>query len=251
MMAAQYNSMNQNAQIRNRANGTSFGGKGISKAPSKEGRKPLGEISNSNSLKPPKNNISKKQQTLVDYTYLGDVKGVKKSSFSIDQKKTTLNSVKNATLGARKPLGDISNARKPTLPSEKTKAKNANVLELGDPGIGERGYLHNHAECIKSQRKVVDMDYFFETIGLCKDTSPNMSPSLNSSNEEDMDLHYNEVSELLDDEYSPLHSKAKLPTKFKCSPPCKSPNSPSLYMQWCNGDTMECGLAETPTVLMK
>ncbi|KAL9687547.1 hypothetical protein QQ045_031951 [Rhodiola kirilowii] len=166
----------------------------------------------------------------------------------------------------RKQLGDISNARKATLPSEneKTKAKNANVLELGDPGIGENGYLHNHAQCIESQRKAVDMSYSFETINLCKvmtvdkiehvacsscnDTSLNMSFCLNSSYEEVMELHHKELSELVYNTCSPVHGKAKLPTKFKCSPPCKIPKSPCLDMQWDNGDVMECGLTETPTL---
>ncbi|KAL9688802.1 hypothetical protein QQ045_033226 [Rhodiola kirilowii] len=61
-----------------------------------------------------------------------------------------------------------------------------------------------------------------------------------------MELHHKEVSELVYNEWSPVHSKATLPTKFKCSLPCKNPKSPCPDMQWDNGDAMECGLKETP-----
>uniref|UniRef100_A0A7N0US41 Uncharacterized protein n=1 Tax=Kalanchoe fedtschenkoi TaxID=63787 RepID=A0A7N0US41_KALFE len=242
--------MIQNTQFRDRANGVSVGGKGIiSKAPTKAGRKPLGEISNSNSLKPPQNHISKKQQNRIDFTCPRDEKGDPKSTNSFDLKQNLSKSVKNATTGSRKPLGDISNSRKPALHkiSEKITAKNANLLELGDPGIGDKGFLHHHAECIKIQRKAVDMDYFLETIGLRKDSSLNMSNCLLSTTEED--LEHNELSDSLYEESSPVQNKSELQTKLNWSPPCKTPKSYSFYMQWGNGDALEFGLEGTPTAL--
>ncbi|KAL9691562.1 hypothetical protein QQ045_011986 [Rhodiola kirilowii] len=169
LMATHFDNMNQNAQFRDRANGVSVCGKGIiSKAPNKAGRKPLGEISNSNTLKLPQNYVSQKQQNPVDFTCFGDEKGVPKSTLPLNRKKSLSRPVKNATPGARKPLGDISNSRKPALPQipKKTKVKDANVLELGDTGIGDKGFLHNHAECVKNQRKAVDLDFWKQLVSV-------------------------------------------------------------------------------------
>ncbi|CAM8909020.1 unnamed protein product [Rhodiola kirilowii] len=249
-MATHFDNMNQNAQFRDRANGVSVCGKGIiSKAPNKAGRKPLGEISNSNTLKLPQNYVSQKQQNPVDFTCFGDEKGVPKSTLPLNRKKSLSRPVKNATPGARKPLGDISNSWKPALPQipKKTKVKDANVLELGDTGI-DKGFLHNHAECVKNQRKAVDLDYILETVGLRKDSSWNTSHSLQSSTEEDMDLH-KEISELMYEECSPPSSKTEMLTNHNWSPCCKNPKSLSLFMQWGNVDAFECSLVESPSKL--
>lgn len=249
-MATQFDNMIQNAQFHDQANGVSVGGKSvISKVPNKAGRKPLGEISNSNSLKPPQNNVARKQQNPVDFAYFGDEKAVQKTTIPLNRNKSLPKAVKNATLTARKPLGDISNSTKPSVPqlSQKTKVKNVNAVEPGDPGI-DKGFLHNHAECIKTQKQAVDMDYFLETIGHFKDSSLNVAQPLISLTEEDIDLD-TEMPELLLDEYSPPTIKTNLQMKHKLSPPCKSPQSPSLHMQWSNAAALDFCLAETPTAL--
>nr|GMC61050.1 uncharacterized protein LOC109173125 [Ipomoea batatas]GMC63261.1 uncharacterized protein LOC109173125 [Ipomoea batatas] len=50
-------------------------------------------------------------------------------------------------VGGRKALGDLTNSSKPSVQQQE-------------------GYLHNHQECIKEQRRVMNMDCFHKEVGL-------------------------------------------------------------------------------------
>ena len=93
--------------------------------------------------------------------------------FSFTEKETgasklTFDGNKRKTSG-RKALSDISNSWNQQLneaPKKNLSTKVSVVAEEDLDAICEEGFLHNHKECIKAQKKAMDIDEFLKTVGL-------------------------------------------------------------------------------------
>ncbi|XP_057951711.1 protein PATRONUS 1-like [Malania oleifera] len=164
-------------------------------------------------------------------------------NFSIGGKKNVSKAKEKVQTSGRKPLSDISNSGKPCghQASKKHQDKTSNSvaeeqIHLG--AIAEEQFLHNHQECIKAQKKAVDIDHFLKTLGLDKDLSMQVaSPvelpeSRKSKPESPMKyLELEEMTELPIEDQSPWCGKTVGHNK---SPPhCPSPKSPGSYWKDC------------------
>lgn len=109
------------------------------------GRKALNDISNSG--KPPALNTSRKQNP-KNVIPIGEDLGVSKKT----------------QVSGRKALGDLTNSVKPLIQQQQSlkKKKNSSIA------VAEERFLHNHDECVKSQKKSLDLDFdqFLKNIGL-------------------------------------------------------------------------------------
>lgn len=131
------------------------------------GRKALNDISNSG--RPSTLQLSKKHNSRNAISLGEDIDPSKLKSFG---GRTNVSKAleKVQVSGGRKALSDLTNSAKPHMhkaSKENHDKKLSAVLEEQIlPHFAEEQFLHNHPECIKAQRKAVDMHYFLETIGL-------------------------------------------------------------------------------------
>ncbi|KAK4837440.1 hypothetical protein QYF36_005513 [Acer negundo] len=149
--------------------------------------------------------------------------------FSFTEKETgaskfTFDGNKRKTRG-RKALSDISNSRKQQLneaPKKNLSTKVSVVAEEDLDAIFEEGFLHNYKECIKVQKKAMDIDEFLKTVGLKNNDFP-MQQSASSSQVVMDDL-------LSEDEFPWKHEEF---SDHDSPPPCRSsPKSPNHFMMW-------------------
>ncbi|TXG70985.1 hypothetical protein EZV62_005920 [Acer yangbiense] len=130
--------------------------------------------------------------------------GASKLTFDGNKKKTS----------GRKALSDISNLRNQQLneaPKKNLSTKVSVVVEEDLDAINEEGFLHNHEECIKAQKKAMDNDEFLKT------------QSASSSQVVMDDL-------LSEDEFPWKHEEF---SDHDSPPPCRSsPKSPNHFMMW-------------------
>ncbi|TXG70964.1 hypothetical protein EZV62_005899 [Acer yangbiense] len=196
--------------------GASAGGKNIvAKAPRKEAlsrRKPLGDLSNS--IQPTPNWSIKKQNSSM-FSFTEKETGASKLTFDGNKRKTS----------GWKALSDTSNSRKQQpneAPKKNLSTKVSVVAEEDLDAICEEGFLHNHKECIKAQKRAMDIDEFLKTIGLKNNDFP-MQQSASSSQVAMDDL-------LSEDEFPWKHEEF---SDYDSPPPCRSsPKSPNHFMMW-------------------
>lgn len=228
--------------------GPSVGSKtNVSKAVRKGGlggRKPLGDLSNS--LKP-------KTQNPNIFSSIEKELAVKKITNDASKKgsKKITNDNEKLQIGNRKALLDISNSGKPELhkgskKSSKTKLSVFAEETIHDGALTEERFLHNHQECIKAQRRAMDMDQFLNTVGLDsglprRSPSPRSSPVFNKTKPESSwkTSEMDEMAEhrLIDD---PSHSNLHL------SPPCKTPGLINHDHGWKDDEFVNFELMDTP-----
>ncbi|CAI9092279.1 OLC1v1027476C1 [Oldenlandia corymbosa var. corymbosa] len=153
----------QNLNIHSTGTFGALGGKvDVSKATKKGalgGRRALNDISNSG--KPSATQPSTKNK-FINAGPTGKDLGANKAFSSKNQEK--------GKASGRKALSDLTNNVKPPpklLPT-KSQEKKVNVAVEANllSAIKEEGFLHNHEECLKAQRKTMSFDYFLETVGL-------------------------------------------------------------------------------------
>lgn len=124
------------------------------------GRKALNDISNSR--KPAALQPSKKHNS-ANVIAVGEDFSMSKQS--VLGKKTVPKAPQKAQVSGRKALSDLTNSSKPSAQVvKKCLTKNLTAVAEEEPPCGE-GFLHNHQNCIASQ-KAVDMDYFLMAVGL-------------------------------------------------------------------------------------
>ncbi|KAI3757658.1 hypothetical protein L6452_05201 [Arctium lappa] len=198
------------------------------------GRKALNDISNSKNVIP-----------------IGEDLGVsKKAQIPVGGK---AQSGKKAQVSGRKALGDLTNSVKPFGQQQglkkKVEKKSIVVAEDEDENlpysVAQECFLHNHEECIKSQKSSMDLHHFLKTIGLDEDVSCQSVSACNplprKSKDEDPIM-------LFGMEEIPMPTIEDRPRQFRgqSSPICGSPNSPRLpYMKdW--DDFPSFILAESP-----
>ncbi|KAI3751089.1 hypothetical protein L2E82_22134 [Cichorium intybus] len=158
------------------------------------GRKALNDISNSG--KPPALNTSRKQNP-KNVIPIGEDLGVPKK----------------AHVSGRKALVDLTNSVKPFTQQQSLKKKNQGKKPIA---IAEECFLHNHDECIKSQKKSLDLDLdqFLKTIGLHEDVC--CESVTRTSRDENVSMFVE-----MDDILEPI-----IEDEVGKSPICGSPNSP-------------------------
>ncbi|XP_039038497.1 uncharacterized protein LOC120176052 [Hibiscus syriacus] len=156
----------QNQNLNARFNGKT----NVSKAQRKAGiggRKPLGDLSNS--VKPTPNQSSKKENA-KSIPFIEKEFGIFNPTHDSSKTKSVYQAEKVQATG-RKALSDISNSGKPY--SQGTSKKNQNA-KLGNPeedrcqleDIAEEGCLHNHEDCIKTQKRAISTNEFLRILGL-------------------------------------------------------------------------------------
>ncbi|KAK3013448.1 hypothetical protein RJ639_009366 [Escallonia herrerae] len=228
-------------------NGAPFGEKtNVSKSHKKEGlagRKALNDISNSG--KPSALQATKKPSVMKVIPIPEDL-GVE---FSAGGKKSVTKAPEKSKLVGRKPLSDLTNSRMPSVhqvPKKSQTTKLSVVAEEKDfpATIAQEGFLHNHQECIKAQRKVMDLDYFLKTVGL-NDASPGALPSPGKLEPENSSklLEKEAILELMVEDDIYQYGKAEARSEEN-SPICGSPNSPMAFMHWKDSDFPEFMLME-------
>ncbi|OMP03943.1 hypothetical protein COLO4_10079 [Corchorus olitorius] len=197
----------------------------ISKAPKKgdvSGRKPLGDLSNL--LNPPTPNQASRfgNSKLFSFTDKQQT-GVSKLTHEHDstKKKSVSKASEKSLAGVRKPLSDISNSGKPRL--QETSKKNQTIklgilAEEGPPepkDIAAEGFLHNHNECIKAQRRSLSTSEFLHILEL-DDFDSAMSNKMKPMSPP-RSFEPRDMPELLIEHLSPL--KIKLSTTLDSPPP--------------------------------
>ncbi|XVF29496.1 hypothetical protein REPUB_Repub15cG0125900 [Reevesia pubescens] len=234
-------------------NGASIVGKEkISKAPRKAGiggRKPLGDLSNS--VKPTPNPTSKKENSKT-FSFTERETGASKLTYDSSKKKSVSKASEKVQAGSRKALSDISNSGKPHCLQETSKENQTakpSIPASQPKDIAEEGFLHNHDECIKAQKKAISTNEFLRILGLddfCKQSASGKEP-LMSNKMEPMSPPRNfepgEMTELLIEDLSP--PKYKISKKLD-SPPA-SPEPLDYYMHWNDPKYIPCfKLIESP-----
>ncbi|KAA8539949.1 hypothetical protein F0562_026641 [Nyssa sinensis] len=257
-MAAQAGGLFHDQNLNVHYNGVPTGGKtNVSKAQKKGGlggRRALNDISNSG--KPSSLQASKKHNSR-NVISVGEDIGACKSIFAIGGKINVSKTPEKVQAGGRKALSDLTNSGKPHVhqaaPKKSLNKKLSAVAEEQTlpNAIAEEQFLHNHQECIKAQRKAMDMDYFLKTIGLDKDitmqlASPWVSPLSRKMKPESPSrcLEMEEMSELLIEDHYPRCRKTELPGEQDT--PCGSPKSPKPSMPWKDYNFSNFMLMETP-----
>ncbi|MBA0628598.1 hypothetical protein Godav_023302 [Gossypium davidsonii] len=191
---------NLNVQFNGKAN--------ISKAPRKAstgGRKPLGDLSNS--VNPTAKQISKKENSKI---------------ITFTEKETVAFKLPN------------DSSRKKSKPHLQGTSKNQTAKLCIPEDISEEGFLHNHEECIKAQKRAISTNEFLRILGLddfCKHSASAKQHSLSNKMEPTSPSRYakmNEITAMLIEELSP--PKHKLSRKLDSCP--ASPEAPDHYMQW-------------------
>ncbi|XP_019259586.1 PREDICTED: uncharacterized protein LOC109237699 isoform X2 [Nicotiana attenuata] len=138
------------------------------------GRKALNDISNS----------AKPSALQAKKNYSSNVISIGKDLDATRNKfiGTKDNSAKVPDKGGRKALTDLTNSSKL---SAKQAAKNKKLSTAAAANVptsmAEERFLHDHQKCIKSQRKVMDMDYFLKEVGLDNDVPVQLAASPRAS----------------------------------------------------------------------
>ncbi|OVA13974.1 hypothetical protein BVC80_1787g46 [Macleaya cordata] len=169
------------------------------------GRKPLSNITHSGQASPPKavkKNHTKKLDCFVEENSLYS-KGDSVGGISIvSQKKAGLGGG-----GGRRALSDLTNSKKLSLQQE---SKKSYSKKLND--IAEEECLHNHHECIKSQKSGMDNKFLLKILGFDDDLSMQLStpclvpasvPPKVDSSAPLWHLEYDEPPELLSEDWFP------------------------------------------------
>nr|GME06276.1 protein PATRONUS 2 [Ipomoea batatas] len=165
-MATPASQLIQDQNINFGCDGTAFGTNtnNISKAQNKGRlgtRRALNDISNS--TKPTALQASKKTNSSIISVGADDPN----TKFGTGGKLSTTSRAKKQ-VGGRKALGDLTNSSKPSVQQQVPKKGYGGKISV-DPV--EEGYLHNHQECIKEQRRVMNMDCFHKEVGLANVSS--------------------------------------------------------------------------------
>ncbi|XP_019177931.1 PREDICTED: uncharacterized protein LOC109173125 [Ipomoea nil] len=160
-MATPASQLIQDQNISFGCDGTAFGmnTNNVSKAQTKGRlgtRRALNDISNS--TKPTALQASKKTNSSKIPIGADDLN----TKFGTGGKLSTTSRAKKQ-VGGRTALGDLTNSSKLSVHQQVPKKGYREKISV-DPV--EEGYLHNHQECIKEQRKVMGMDCFHKEVGL-------------------------------------------------------------------------------------
>ncbi|MBA0724915.1 hypothetical protein Golax_021558 [Gossypium laxum] len=230
-MASRTVSLIQDQNLNVQFNVLPTGKANISKAPRKAstgGRKPLGDLSNS--VNPNAKQISKKENSKI-ITFTEKETVAFKLPYDSSRKKSVPKASEKVQASGRKALSDISNSGKPHLQG----TSNNQTAKLCIPeDISEEGFLHNHEECIKAQKRAISTNEFLRILGLddfCKHSASAKQHSLSNKMEPTSPSRYakmNEITAMLIEELSP--PKHKLSRKLDSCP--ASPEAPDHYMQW-------------------
>lgn len=141
------------------------------------GRKALNEMSNSGR---PSTLHSSKTHNSKNVISSGGEIGSSKILSSFGGKRNVSKAPGKVQAGGRKALSDLTNSGKPRV-QQSSKDSCCNKLsavveeQILSHNVTEEQLLHNHQECIKAQRKGIDIDYFLQSIGLETGT-PNSIP---------------------------------------------------------------------------
>ncbi|KAK6936807.1 hypothetical protein RJ641_033837 [Dillenia turbinata] len=136
--------------------------------------------------------------------------------------------------GGRKALSDLTNSSKPSLTEAPMKdlSKKLNAVAEEDcailEAIEEEGFLHNHKDCIKGNRKGLDLKSFLEIVGLDdgilkKDLASSEAIPKDKNPEPEGPASYLEWEEISVPEYPYPESTLKSPSPWS-SPPESPPN---------------------------
>ncbi|KAL2540182.1 Uncharacterized protein Adt_01160 [Abeliophyllum distichum] len=223
----------QDQNLTTLSNGATLGRKsGITKADNKGalgGRKALNDISNSRNgalLR------SKKDNSINVVSTGKDISALKTKS------------VVGGKAGGRKALTDLTNSVKPSSHAVPKNGQKLNpVAEEKFPvSIEEEGFLHNHQECIKAQRKAMDVLHFLNSDIPMWPSSPRaLVPSSKPKKSPVKHLEMEEMADLLfEDPVSSCYS----------SPSWGSPKSPRLpFTNWMDDNFSGFVLRETSKLL--
>ncbi|KAL2556099.1 protein PATRONUS 1-like [Forsythia ovata] len=205
---------------------------GITKADKKGGlggRKALNDISNSRNGA----SLRSKKDNSINVVSTGK-----------DLSASKTKSVVGGKAGGRKALTDLTNSVKPSSHAVLKKGQKLNpVAEENVPiSIEEEGFLHNHQECIKAQRKAMDMLHFLNSDIPVWPSSPRaLVPSYKPKKSPVKHLEMEEIADLLfQDPVSSCYS----------SPSWGSPKSPKLpFTNWMDDSFSNFVLRDTPKLL--
>ncbi|XP_012457319.1 protein PATRONUS 2 [Gossypium raimondii] len=226
-MASRTVSLIQDQNLNVQFNGKANISKALRKA-STGGRKPLGDLSNS--VNPTAKQISKKENSKI-ITFTEKETVAFKLPNDSSRKKSVPKASEKVQASGRKALSDISNSGKPHLQGT---SKNQTAKLCIPEDISEEGFLHNHEECIKAQKRAISTNEFLRILGLddfCKHSASAKQHSLSNKMEPTSPSRYakmNEITAMLIEELSP--PKHKLSRKLDSCP--ASPEAPDHYMQW-------------------
>ncbi|KAE8650464.1 uncharacterized protein LOC101213514 [Cucumis sativus] len=201
---------------------------------------------------------------------------------AVTGKANAMNSQRKNGLSGRKPLGDLSNSRKPVI-NQSSKRQNTKNLTFIDEENGagktknipkgsekvqkgtrkvlsdisnfgkninhnticEERFLHNHQDCIKAQN-CLDKDQFLSIIGLDHSKELKIATTIKP----DSPLKLKEMEEFAGFDESPKKLFLFGRRGFESSPPCKSPESPSPSLDhfsfWADSNSIDFTLMKTP-----
>ncbi|XP_057504792.1 protein PATRONUS 1-like [Actinidia eriantha] len=216
------------------------------------GRKALNDISNSG--RPSTLQASKKHNSKTVIS-IGEDLGPSKPTSSFGGKRNVSKAAEKSRAGGRRALSDLTNSGKPHMHQTSKKSQDGGKLkavaeeQILPHSVVEEQFLHNHQECIKAQRKGVDID-FLKTVGLDNDNSiqlasPCVSP-LSWKWKPAIPPRYLEMEEMSDDllyEDQSKWKKTELPSE---QTPCGSMKSPQPLMQWNDYNFPSFMLMESP-----
>ncbi|OMO71801.1 hypothetical protein COLO4_28030 [Corchorus olitorius] len=231
-MASRTVSLIRDQDLNVHLNGASLAGKtNISKAPRKggvSGRKPLGDLSNSMNSTP---NQASRNGNYKLFSFTGKETGVSKLTHDSSKKKSVSKVSEKSQAGVRKALSDISNSGKPRLQEtiKKNQTIKLDILVESPPepkDIAEEGFLHNHNECIKAQRRSLRTSEFLHILELDDFSKQSASKDPAMSNKmkpmsPPRSFEPREMPELLIEHLSPL--KTKLSSTLDSAPPSPEP----------------------------
>ncbi|GAA0169748.1 hypothetical protein LIER_24158 [Lithospermum erythrorhizon] len=200
-----------------------------SKAQKKGGfgsRKALNDISNS--AKPTPFQVSKKHNSKNVIAIDRDTGAASKTPFTVGGKQNASKAPQKGQSGGRKALSDLTNSGKPSLQKVAKKSQDKKLSAITEKiDIEEEGFLHDHQECIKAQKTIMDKDCFLKLIGL-DDAPPFLPPASESrprSPTKLLEMEEIPVS-LLDEDQFLKGGRSDYPG-FS-TPACLSPVSPRL-----------------------
>ncbi|KAL4274063.1 hypothetical protein GQ457_13G018030 [Hibiscus cannabinus] len=194
------------------------------------GRKPLGDLSNSVNRKLIQ--TSKKENSKV-LPFTEKETAVSKLAHDSSKKKSVSKASEKAQVGGRKALSDISNSGKPCLKEMSKKIQTSKLTILAEnpsePGdITKEGFLHNHDECIKAQKKAINNKEFLQILGLEDFVKlPASAKGIHMPNEKQPMSPWRhveakeEIIEMLIEDWSP--PRHKMSTKLDSAPPSPGP----------------------------
>ncbi|KAH0658422.1 hypothetical protein KY289_027170 [Solanum tuberosum] len=199
-------------------------------------------------------------------------------------------------IGGRKALNDISNSAKPSALQATKKNNSTNRISIGkdhdasrkkfsagtkanySKGLEKKGgrkavadltnssksssvakeqFLHNHQNCVKAQRKVINMSCFLKEIGLDHDDVPvhlgasphALKPSMKSKSstyQPDSPMkHYAEVEEMPELMFYDEVRRCEQNRACASFPPCVA-SPKSRYVSWMDDSVLDFALIGTP-----